>query len=145
MSSSSGLPATGADPPATDTAPFSMVTGAPSTADAYRECERLTRAGTDNFYYGIRLLSRRKRWAMCAVYAFARRVEDIGDGPLEVQEKLHRLEDVQGGLGALREGAPLGEDPVMLALADAHTRFDLPLDALNDLIAGVRMDVAGTT
>jgi phytoene synthase len=146
-----------------------MVTGAPSTADAYRECERLTRAATDNLYFGIRLLPRRKRWAMCAVYAFARRVEDIGDGPREAAEKLRRLEEVQSALGALRaraqrdadlpEGShlPQGSDPtdgshhpadadlVMMALADAHARFDLPLQALEDLIEGVRMDVAGTT
>ena len=33
-----------------------------------------------NFYYGIRLLPRGRRRAMCAVYAFARRIDDIGDG-----------------------------------------------------------------
>jgi phytoene synthase len=165
----------GGDSSTTDTAPFSMVTGAPSKADAYRECERLTRAATDNFYYGIRLLPRRKRWAMCAVYAFARRVDDIADGPLEAAEKLRWLEQAQSAVAALRMGAHQGtEDPegahlpegphlpedsdspygshplagadlVMMALADAHARFDLPLDALDDLIAGARMDVAGTT
>ncbi len=168
MSSSAG-------PPSTGDVPFSLVTGAPSMAAAYRECERLTRAATDNFYYGIRLLPRRKRRAMCAVYAFARRVDDIGDGPLEAAEKLRRLEEAQSALGALRVGAPrgadlpegshppggshlpAGSDPpdgshlpmdadlVMMALADAHARFDLPLDALDDLIEGVRMDLAGTT
>ncbi len=47
---------------------------------AYRECEAITRREAANFYYGIRLLPRFKRQAMCAVYAFARRVDDIGDG-----------------------------------------------------------------
>jgi 15-cis-phytoene synthase len=155
-----------------------MVTGAPTTADAYRECERLTRAATDNPYHAIRLLPRRKRRAMCAVYAFARRVEDIGEGPLEVPEKLRRLDEVREALGALRAGAPAraprdGERPeghrlqegaqaprdfdpadghglpaevdlVMMALASAHARFDLPLQALDELIAGVRMDVEST-
>ena len=46
---------------------------------AYRECEQITRREAANFYYGIRLLSRFKRQAMCATYAFARRVDDIGD------------------------------------------------------------------
>ncbi len=126
-----------------------MVTGAPTTADAYRECERLTRGETDNFYYGIRLLPRRKRLAVCAVYAFARRVKGIGDGQLDAQEKLRRLVDVQVALGALRAGAPRGEDVladadlVIMALGDAHARFELPLQALEELIAGVRMDVEG--
>ncbi len=46
---------------------------------AYRECEQITRREAANFYYGIRLLPRFKRQAMCANYAFARRVDDIGD------------------------------------------------------------------
>jgi len=41
---------------------------------AYRECEQITRREAANFYYGIRLLTRSKRQAMCAAYAFARRV-----------------------------------------------------------------------
>ena len=36
-------------------------------------------------------------------------------------------------------------DPVMVALADARTRFPLPIDALVELIEGVRMDVRGTS
>jgi phytoene synthase len=128
-----------------------MVTGAPTTADVYRECERLTHAAADNHYYAIRLLPRRKRRAMCAVYAFARRIDDIGDGSLEAAEKLRRLDLAQDALSRLREGRSNGantaesSDPVMVALADAHMRFALPLQALEDLIEGVRMDVEGTT
>ncbi len=115
------------------------------SADAYRHCERQTRAATGSLYYGIRLLPRRKRRAICAVYAFARRVDDIADGPLEAAEKLHRLEATLGSLGSLRTKVPLGGDPVIVALADAHACFELPLPALEDLIAGVRMDVEGAT
>jgi len=49
-------------------------------AHAYRRCEEITREQAANFHYGIRLLPRDKRVAMSAVYAFARRVDDIGDG-----------------------------------------------------------------
>jgi phytoene synthase len=114
----------------------------PSTRLAYRHCESLTRAAAGNFYYGIRLLPAVKRRAMCAVYAFARRIDDIGDGQLEPQEKLRRLDELERALQTLSRVDP---DPVMVALADAHTRFALPLDALGDLIAGVRMDVTGTS
>jgi len=109
---------------------------------AYRECESLTRAAAGNFYYGIRLLPGSKRRAMCAVYAFARRVDDIADGTLEREEKLRRLETAAQSLGRLDPNDP---DPVMAALADASTRFQLPADALQDLIEGVRMDVVGTS
>ncbi len=58
------------------------------TAEAYRRCEAITREQAANFYYGIRLLPGDRRRAMCAAYAFARHVDDIGDGTLEAQEKL---------------------------------------------------------
>jgi phytoene synthase len=109
---------------------------------AYRQCESLTRSAAANFYYGICLLPAPKRRAMCAVYAYARRVDDIGDGTLPAAEKLRRLEALQRGLGELSLAGP---DPVMVALADARERFGLPLEALEDLIAGVRMDVHGTS
>ncbi len=109
---------------------------------AYRQCEALTRAAAGNFYYGIRLLPRDKRRAMCAVYAFARRVDDIADGTLEREEKLRRLEVAAASLERLELDDP---DPVLAALADASVRFRLPADALGDLIEGVRMDVLGST
>jgi phytoene synthase len=123
------------------------VTGAADLGEAYARCEAVTRTQAANFYYGIRLLPRERRRAMCAAYAFARRVDDIGDGTLEPAEKLRRLEEQTLALGRL-EGAvpaPDPDDPVMIALADAHVRFELPLDALRDLIDGVRMDVEGVT
>jgi 15-cis-phytoene synthase len=112
------------------------------TREAYRQCESLTRAAARNFYWGIRLLPPRKRRAMCAVYAFARRVDDIADGGLEREEKLRRLDAVAA---ALEQLSPEDADPVMAALADASARFRLPRESLRDLIAGVRMDVTGTS
>jgi phytoene synthase len=120
----------------------------PAIAAAYRYCESVTRAQAANFYYGIRLLARDRRRAMCAVYAFARRVDDIGDGSAEVTQKLHQLDVQARALRALEDPAadPRGEsDPVMVALADAHARFSLPIAALAELIEGVRMDVHGVT
>ncbi len=138
-------------------------------AAAYRHCEAVTRAQAANFFYGIRLLPGERRRAMCAVYAFARRVDDIGDGTLAPEEKLRLLdgeeralaaiglaaegavtegtvEDARGGAGAPEgQRAPAGEDLVMVALADAQRRFPLPPGVLGELIEGVRMDLAGTT
>jgi 15-cis-phytoene synthase len=117
-------------------------TTAARTRLAYRQCESLTRAAAGNFYYGIRLLPAPKRRAMCAVYAYARRVDDIGDGELAPDEKLCRLDALARGIGELSTSDP---DPVMAALADASERFELPPQALHDLVAGVRMDVLGTS
>jgi phytoene synthase len=117
------------------------------TAAAYKHCEAITREQAANFYYGIRLLPSRRRRAMCAVYAFARRVDDIGDGTLPREEKLRRLDAEARALSELEATAPgaLVADPVLTALADAHTRFALPPGALGELIEGVRMDVNGVT
>ena len=51
-------------------------------ADAYQRCEEITRTEARNFSYGIRLLPKAKRQAMSALYAMARRIDDVGDGPL---------------------------------------------------------------
>ena len=50
-----------------------------ATAVSYRHCEAVTLDRARNFYYGIRLLPAPRRSAMCAIYAFARRVDDIAD------------------------------------------------------------------
>jgi phytoene synthase len=109
---------------------------------AYAHCEAVTRREAGNFYYGIRLLPPAKRRAMCAVYAFARRVDDTADGSLPVAEKLAELELARAMLAHL---GPRASDPLAVALDDAHARFEIPLDALDELIAGVEMDVWDTT
>ncbi len=112
---------------------------------AYARCEQITREEAGNFFYGIRLLSSERRRAMCAVYAFARRVDDIGDGTLPAEEKLARLDAEEAMLTALRTASEPGGDPVARALRDAVMRFGVPIDALEALIEGVRMDVAGVS
>src|SRR5947209_18634801 len=99
-------------------------------AAAYRRCEAITRTRAGNFYYGIRLLPAPKRRAMCAVYAFARRVDDIGDGEETSARKLELLQAVRDEL----HHPPV--TPAMIALTDAEHRFALPQDALLDLIDG---------
>jgi 15-cis-phytoene synthase len=116
---------------------------------AYGECETITREQAANFYYGIRLLSRERRRAMCAAYAFSRQVDDIGDGELDAQQKLARLAERERALAAVGQGAAhaaageLGGDGVIVALADACERFPIPVSAFGELIEGVRMDVEG--
>ena len=124
------------------------MSGPGAIEDAYRHCESVTRARAANFYYGIRLLPHDRRRGMCAVYAFARRVDDIGDGTLQAAEKLSRLDAEARALAELEVGEQraLGEsDPVIVALGDTYERFALPAGALAELIEGVRMDVTGVS
>ena len=111
---------------------------------AYRRCEEITRHEAANFYYGIRLLPRGKRHAMSAVYAFARRVDDIGDGDLAADRQLPALAAARQVLAGVAEDRADPTDPVAVALANAHLHFRLPLDALELLVEGVELDVLGT-
>jgi 15-cis-phytoene synthase len=112
--------------------------------EAYRECERITWSQARNFAYGIRLLPEQKRHALAAVYAFARRVDDICDGTLPPDEKLRQLEltraQIPSGGASANE-----EDPVLIALTDAGKRFAIPMPAFGELIDGCVQDVNGTT
>jgi len=124
-----------------------MIMPAIEVEHAYRACEEITHAEAANFYYGIRLLPRDKRQAMSAVYAFARRVDDIGDGHGEPSFKLAALQAKRESLAVVvsgSSGAASPADPITIALADAHRRFNLPLEALDLLIEGVELDVRDT-
>jgi 15-cis-phytoene synthase len=110
----------------------------PPLEDAYAACEAITRREARNFYYGIRLLPPDKRAALCAVYALARRIDDIGDdeGPSE-QEKARALADVRASL----HRPPDPGDPVLLAVTDAAARYPIPMGAFEELVDGVEADV----
>jgi phytoene synthase len=118
----------------------SAIALAPTLADAYQTCEETTRTQARNFHYGIRLLPRDKRQALCAVYALARRVDDIGDGDMAEADKRAALIELRA---AIRD-SEASTDPVLLAVSDAARRMPIPMEAFDELIDGVEMDLAGT-
>jgi phytoene synthase len=103
---------------------------------AYAEVERVTRKRARNFAYGIMVLPRPKRRAIAAIYAFAREVDDVADGPLAEVEKRARLERLHGVLDA-----PPNGDPMLVALADARGRYPIPDSALHALVDGGLQDL----
>jgi phytoene synthase len=111
-----------------------------SVDDAYAECERITREQARNFAWGIRLLPEPKRRALSAVYALARRIDDIGDGDLPADEKVRLLAGARAGVA---DPAAHPDDPVLVALADAAGRLPIPLEAFGELVDGCEMDVTG--
>jgi 15-cis-phytoene synthase len=104
---------------------------------AYAEVERLTRKRARNFAYGIMVLPREKRRAIAAIYAFARRVDDIADGDLPPDDKRARLTDLHDAL----QRTVTGDDAMLVALADARTRFPIPISALHALVDGGLKDL----
>jgi phytoene synthase len=118
-------------------------------AAAYHECETITRQQAKNFAYGIALLPGDKRRALSAVYAFARRIDDIGDGTLPVPEKVAQLAAARAAVTELAEAsaadAAATGDLVLIALRDAANRFAVPLAAFGELIEGCEADVRGVS
>jgi phytoene synthase len=112
-------------------------------SDAYRECERITWSQARNFAYGIRLLPPPKRRGLAVVYAFARRIDDIGDGTMPAQEKISALDAARQQI--LDLSRPPAGDPVLLALADVERNFPVPIPAFGELIDGCVADVRGTS
>jgi phytoene synthase len=102
---------------------------------AYAEVERLTRREARNFAYGIMVLPRPKRRAIAAIYAFARRVDDIADGVLPDEEKRERLRALRAALDA-----PPGDDAMLVALGDARSRYPIAARVLHDLVEGGLQD-----
>jgi phytoene synthase len=110
--------------------------------DAYQWCEGITRREAKNFAYGIRLLRTPERRALSAVYALARRIDDIGDGTDAPEEKLAGLKLVREDIDTLD---PKTNDPVLAAIADAQRRYQLPMECFGEIIDGCVMDVIGTS
>jgi len=112
---------------------------ATAVEQAYAEVSRLTRARAKNFAYGIMVLPRPKRRAIAAVYAFAREVDDVADGEAPLEDKRARLEALRTSLD---DGSP--SDPMLVALADARSRYGIPRDALSALVDGGLQDTEQT-
>lgn len=110
-------------------------------AVAYSVCRSIARASAKNFYYSFLVLPRRKREALCAVYAFMRRCDDIADDTtLSVQERRLKLADWLDAFHLVMLGNP-SDEPVLMALADAQRRFRIPPDLLDHLAYGTAMDL----
>jgi 15-cis-phytoene synthase len=109
---------------------------------AYSVCRGITRANAKNFYYAFLVLPKRKRQALCAVYAFMRRCDDIADdATLSLEERRSKLDTWLDALHRVQQGQP-SDDPILLALTDAQRRYTIPAGLLDELAMGTAMDVA---
>jgi phytoene synthase len=95
------------------------------------------RRSGSSFRLGMRSLTRERRRAIHAVYAFCRAVDDIADGAAPVAEKHAFLQEWRREIGRL-PSTP--ETPVGRELARAAGRFDLPLSECHALLDGMETD-----
>lgn len=114
----------------------------PALERAYATCRAIARREAKNFYYAFLVLPARKRDAMCAIYAFMRKADDLADDEsLSIAERRASMSawaalwhEAQGGSATL--------DPVFLAVRDTQSRFGISDDLLDQLVEGTTLDLA---
>jgi phytoene synthase len=112
-------------------------------AVAYSVCRSITRSAAKNFYYAFLVLPRAKRQALCAVYAFMRRCDDIADDEsLSMYDRRQKLTAWLDAFHRAESGEPTDE-PVLLALTDVQRRYSIRIGLLDQLAYGTAMDVEG--
>jgi phytoene synthase len=109
---------------------------------SYESCRRVAAREARNFYPSFLLLPRDKRRSMCALYAFMRQTDDIGDEPGESSAKTAALDAWRRSLDATLAGAADASGwPGWLAVADTVARHGIPATYLHAVIDGVAMDL----
>jgi len=108
---------------------------------AYAICRDIARREAKNFYYAFIALPAPRRNAICAIYAFMRKADDLADD--ESMPRDERRRSLQAWLAEWRAVCASGTtaDPVFIAVRDCTARFQIPLSLLDELVAGVTMDL----
>lgn len=106
---------------------------------SYRHCRQIARRSASSFYYSFLLLPKPKRMAMCALYAFLRRTDDLGDSSASASERRTALASWRAALARSRTGKY--DDPLLPALSDTIAVYEVPIEHLESVIDGVEMDL----
>lgn len=106
---------------------------------SYADSCRIARRTAKNFYYSFLVLPRAKRQAMCALYAFLRHTDDLGDSGEPAEMRAAALGRWRASLDRALAGT--FDAPVFPALADTVARYAIPPEYLAAVIEGVEMDL----
>lgn len=110
--------------------------------EAYSICRAIAKREAKNFYYAFLALPEPRKNAICAVYAFMRKADDLADDEsLAHAERRRHLDAWLDAWHQASQGAAT-PDPVFIAVRDAMARFAIPLYLLDELVAGTTMDLA---
>ncbi len=109
-------------------------------AQSYRYCRSVARRRARNFYYSFLLLPAAQRDAMCAVYAFMRRCDDLSDDPGSPEAARRAIARWRQELEAALEGR-YGDCPLWPAFHDTVRRYRIPHEYFLEMIEGVSSDL----
>lgn len=105
-------------------------------ADAYAICEGIIRQHSKSFYFSTQFLAPEKRRAVRALYAFCRTTDDTvdmaTDDPARALAEWVRL---------ARAPSPPPHHPVLLAWHDTRVRYGITPSLVDELLAGMAMDL----
>jgi phytoene synthase len=111
-----------------------------SLEESYAVCQRIARRTGKNFYYSFLVLPREKRKAMCAIYAFMRRSDDIADGASNPALALEELRGWREKVDAALDQKEVKEEPTLPALVDTVRRYRIPERHFYEVLDGAEMD-----
>ena len=115
-----------------------------SLEECYSICRAIAKREAKNFYYSFVALPEARRNAICSIYAFMRKADDLSDDETLSREERRRLLDAWlAAWHKARAGGPTA-DPVFVAVRDAAARFAIPFSLLDELVAGTTMDLEPT-
>jgi 15-cis-phytoene synthase len=113
--------------------------GDPALRASYDACRRINAASGRTFYLATLLLPAAKRPAVHALYGFARRADDIVDDLSPALTVAQREQALNSWSSQFLAGT--SDDPVLPAVHDAISRYDVPLQHFEDFLVSMRMDL----
>lgn len=113
----------------------------PNLDESYEICRAIAKREAKNFYYSFVALPPVRRNAICAIYAFMRKADDLSDDESLSREERHRQLNVWLEEWHFAREGGASTDPVFIAVRDASQRFKIPFSLLDELVAGTTMDL----
>lgn len=104
--------------------------------EAYLTCQRIIHHHSKSFYFSTQFLPPPQRQAVRALYAFCRNTDDIVD--MATDDPARALAE---WVRQVQAPTPPRQHPVLLAWYDTRRRYHLPDTLINELLAGVAMDL----